>query len=252
MKVLASDFDNTLFFRDSQVFFEGYIKDEDKEAIKRFQRKGNLFGICSGRPLVGITRDVKDIQLDFYIVSSGAAIFDKDLKVIYENRINMDLVKKVIKKYGDDKSYSLADENDFCSINGEKHFHNRLPNYNNVDDIDKEYVVHFSIHFDNEKICHEYALKLEKDFPMLEGYQNIESLDIVAKGCSKGQGIKIMEEYLKVNSKDFSCIGDNYNDIPMLEISDNSYTFNGSPQGVKDIADKYVDSIAECISDIID
>ncbi|WP_305151900.1 HAD hydrolase family protein [uncultured Dubosiella sp.] len=45
MKWLASDYDGTLYFED------GY-KQEDLEAIRAFQKQGNMFGLCSGRRCV--------------------------------------------------------------------------------------------------------------------------------------------------------------------------------------------------------
>lgn len=46
-KILFSDFDGTLFFK------EGFHQ-EDIEAIKTFQSKGNKFALCTGRPLGGV------------------------------------------------------------------------------------------------------------------------------------------------------------------------------------------------------
>ena len=55
MKLLASDFDNTLWFED-------HMKDEDVKAIHEFQKHGHLFGICSGRSLSGILRPSKPYE----------------------------------------------------------------------------------------------------------------------------------------------------------------------------------------------
>ena len=43
------------------------------------------------------------------------------------------------------------------------------------------------------------------------------------------------------------CIGDSYNDIPMLVDGEMSFTFHSSPQEVKEAADFLVDTIAEAI-----
>ena len=48
MKVLASDFDGTIYFEDG-------FHQEDMKKIKEFQKSGHLFGICTGRPLRGVT-----------------------------------------------------------------------------------------------------------------------------------------------------------------------------------------------------
>ena len=47
MKVLASDYDGTLLFNEK-------FKEGDLKKIKEFQKVGNLFGLCSGRPFKGI------------------------------------------------------------------------------------------------------------------------------------------------------------------------------------------------------
>ena len=47
MKVLASDYDGTLLFNEK-------FKEGDLKKIKEFQKAGNLFGLCSGRPFKGI------------------------------------------------------------------------------------------------------------------------------------------------------------------------------------------------------
>ena len=65
MKALASDFDGTLFFENEISDF----RKDDLIAIKRFQKEGHLFGICTGRPLNGIIPHVQDkIDFDFYIL----------------------------------------------------------------------------------------------------------------------------------------------------------------------------------------
>ena len=48
MRIFASDFDNTLHFVNEEG--KGYFKKEDLEAIEKFQKEGNLFGLCTGRP----------------------------------------------------------------------------------------------------------------------------------------------------------------------------------------------------------
>ncbi len=56
MKILASDFDNTLYFHNS-------MKENDLKAIKKFQEKGNLFGICTGREINGIIEPSKEFDI---------------------------------------------------------------------------------------------------------------------------------------------------------------------------------------------
>ncbi|MFR5524053.1 MAG: HAD family hydrolase, partial [[Clostridium] innocuum] len=78
MKALASDFDGTLYLHDA---VESY-REEDIAGIKQLQKQGCLFGLCTGRPLWGITAFLSErLHPDFYIVSSGAMILDKDQRI---------------------------------------------------------------------------------------------------------------------------------------------------------------------------
>ena len=70
MKVLASDFDGTLFFK-------GKFKEEDLKQIRAFQAQGHQFGLCTGRPLAGVTGAIREsVRCDFMILSSGAQILE--------------------------------------------------------------------------------------------------------------------------------------------------------------------------------
>lgn len=95
MKILASDFDNTLLFHDQE---KSYYRLEDVQAIKKFQAQGNLFGVCTGRSYNGVINwNSEGIEYDFYILCSGAKILDKQGNVIFQKFINKSLVSEILK-----------------------------------------------------------------------------------------------------------------------------------------------------------
>ena len=119
MKILASDFDNTLFFRDFRNDGEGYIKKTDIEKIEDFQAKGNLFGLCTGRALFDVFFDAKDIiSFDFYILASGAVILDKDYKTLHKAVIPFSTIKDMYLLFKNKYNYSplFVTEKSFCCI----------------------------------------------------------------------------------------------------------------------------------------
>ena len=75
---LASDYDGT--------FKQGSIRDEDKEAIRRFRSRGGRFGLVTGRSLSMLEQEFAryDMHMDFIIACTGAVIFDQDLNVIFK------------------------------------------------------------------------------------------------------------------------------------------------------------------------
>ena len=89
MKVLASDFDGTLFFK-------GTFKPEDLRQIRAFQGQGHRFGLCTGRPLPGVTEPIRGVlRCDFMILSSGALILDDKGRTIYKACIDHDTAVQV-------------------------------------------------------------------------------------------------------------------------------------------------------------
>ena len=90
MKLLASDFDNTLWFHD-------HMKERDVKTIKEFQKQGNLFGVCTGRCLQGIVNPSQPYNLehDFYILLNLSFFSPKYCKNIIFIR-NSNMVKTCI------------------------------------------------------------------------------------------------------------------------------------------------------------
>lgn len=80
-------------------------------------------------------------------------------------------------------------------------------------------------------------------------FQNQNFVDVAPGGCSKGTALLKLKHMMNLQS----CfgIGDSYNDIPMLEDADVSFTFHTSPQEVRAAADYLVDTVGEAIHSYI-
>ena len=74
-------------------------------------------------------------------------------------------------------------------------------------------------------------------------------MDICAKGCSKGAGVKFIEEYFQ--SDVIGGIGDSWNDLPMINNVDESFTFPYAPDDVQEQSDHIVKHLDEAISYLI-
>ena len=188
MKVLASDYDGTLLFNEK-------FKEGDLKKIKEFQKAGNLFGLCSGRPFKGIYEFCKPyIDFDFYILCTGGS-----------------MVRQVI---------------------------------TSLDEVEGD-IYGLSMNAKTDENARKVCLDIEEHFPELTAHQNKEYIDITEKGCSKGLGILKLKELLHL--EEVAGIGDSYNDIPMLETVDHSFTFPTSPESLTSIVDDVVDSVEEAL-----
>lgn len=243
MKALASDFDGTLYFEDG-------IKDSDQQAIIDFQ-KDHLFGLCTGRPLIGVQHYLKDcIQPDFYIVSSGACILDKECHVLYEQTISKDIMKAIYQQYHNKAEVSIQADFRIYTLVKDSKIPIAQTYVESVDCIGDEHILGLSINAMSESQAKQWTQDLNETYPDIMAFQNKEYIDIVKRGCSKGEAIKKLKELLHLDM--VYGIGDSYNDIPMLESADCSFTFHESPQIVQEKATHIVSSISEAITMIED
>ena len=72
MKILASDFDYTLYIKDDDIM------QKNVDAIRRFIKNGNLFGIVTGRNYssIKVLLNQYDIPYHYLVCQDGAKIFD--------------------------------------------------------------------------------------------------------------------------------------------------------------------------------
>jgi len=59
-------------------------------------------------------------------------------------------------------------------------------------------------------------------------------LDILNQGCSKGAALKRWAEHKGYQAAEVMAIGDNYNDIEMLEFAGHAYLMGNSPEDLRD------------------
>ena len=78
MKILASDFDGTFNTGGDSVY-------RNIEAVLRWQKAGNQFGIVTGRPYHLFLPELKQYQIpvDFLVCVNGAAIHEPDGKLLW-------------------------------------------------------------------------------------------------------------------------------------------------------------------------
>lgn len=236
MEILfASDFDGTFYFRD------GFHK-EDIDSIHRFQKEGFRFGLCTGRSYTGVMEVVKDlIDFDFYILVTGSYVLAKDTSTIYELSIDSDIAKEIYLKYKDNYSIAINTGKDYIITSDKldvfKEEHHPFP--------DNERIFCVSICYRSNKEATEEKKKIEENYPYLTAHQNGTYLDVTDKECSKGNAVETLKGQY---AKPFVFgIGDNYNDITLLDSADISFTFTYSDDEVKKHADYVVNNLKEAI-----
>jgi hydroxymethylpyrimidine pyrophosphatase-like HAD family hydrolase len=82
----------------------------------------------------------------------------------------------------------------------------------------------------------------------VSAFQNLDSVDVVPAGCSKGAGLSVARGRLGLGL--VGGIGDSFNDVPLLDEADVAYTFNRAPEVVRECADVLVDDVVGALADL--
>lgn len=255
-RLFASDFDGTLHFWTDGGF--GGPDDpgeatspKNLAAIRAFQAEGGLFGVCTGRPLIGLTSQTgDDIPFDFYIATSGAAVFDRDRQPIWR----VDLTREVIREIYDLLlPLSLGSENALV-IGADNYWtladQPRWPQLGTARSIDEIAGPISGMGIETETVegAQEAAALINERFDGVAcAFVNLASIDVVPYGCSKGTGLARAAAHYGATLT--GGIGDSFNDLPLLEAADVAYTFPTSEPRVRHAADLLVSDVAEALGD---
>lgn len=249
MKMLASDFDGTLFFKDQG------IKKEDIKKIKEFQAKGHLFGMSTGRDYQGIIKitDEYGIHLDFLVLASGSKLYDNKHQLIMNKPLDKKIITDIFKATQLPQEYMLFGEKQIYLIHP-KQYVNSGKEVKDPSEIDEDNYAFLAIHFNEgeEKQAQATTDFINTHFKnQVVAYRNTINVDITRSGCSKGLGVLKMAEYLNISKEDIYVIGDSMNDIPMFDITNQAYSFYNIEEELKPHVNYFINSVAECIDHIL-
>lgn len=227
MKLIASDFDGT-------IFIDGKIKTEDIEAIRDFQDKGNLFGLVTGRTYHSLVVLIEGkLAPDFVIANNGSHIFvknGKDMTEILKYSLDQDKIRDVMDYYGRTYPTKLFTDKDRA-----------------VDDIrglrEGEEILSLAIYSD-----HMLENPFQEDFSF---HKSIGVIDVINSAVSKQTGIEFIKNFYGFD-KEIIAIGDDFNDIEFLSNTSLSYSLDYvTNKEVRKVCNFSVRSVAELISNLM-
>lgn len=255
-KLICIDMDGTLL-NDKKT-----VNKENIEAIKKAHDKGVKIAICTGRlfasakyfgALIGVQAPI--------IASNGAYIREKDRdEVIYESILGVDKCRKiqsVVGTYDFDYYYNRCDcvisAKDYPEEYGYVAANKVIPDEYKVKLV-KSHDINKTIEEDGDKILKcicmsrdreklisaKQKLELFNEFEIVSsGYDNIE---IMNKEVSKGHACGVLASFYNLSREEVMCIGDNGNDISMIEYAGMGVAMGNASDEVKKIANFITDT----------
>lgn len=272
-KIIAIDLDGTL------LNSMGDVSEENKKAIKNAKNKNKEIVLASGRVSDSVLSFAKDIGADkYFICGNGSMIYDiQKEKIIYENFIDKNKILKLIKMCDENSIYySIYSEE--AVITKSINYHVAVYNYENTKKIDErktrinivEDVYKYVENSENEKylkmtICDNSKIIFSS---ILKKFKNIPNIDILEISHMSKKRIKSGTEEVELNyfyteitnhnvdkwyaieklmniegieRDEIMTIGDNMNDLLMIQKAGMGVAMGNSNPIVKDNANFITD-----------
>lgn len=241
MKIIASDYDGTLN--------HGGIDDIKRNAIKRWRKAGNLFGIVSGRGKSDLLMlcEKNNFECDFLVGCNGAIIMKPNGEIITESRCDGSLARPLLEFIFSIGCYwaSVKTEPEFnIDLRDDERFEDEftletmpeVPYFNQIS----------TILPDEAEAKRVTDAIIEKFGDKLNPLQNGRCIDVVSAEMNKATGLYRLLEIVGGKYDDMIAVGDNINDTHMIA-EFRSYAMENAVQSIKDIADGITPGITELI-----
>lgn len=255
-KMIAVDMDGTLLKDNKEV------SDVNKEAIRKACELGVKVVVCTGRIFTSAKAYAKIVgSMAPIIASNGAYIREKDKdEVVYEKTLELENLLqavKIAKELGffphiyttntiyteklvySSKNYatwneSLAEKDrviieiveDLVEMIQENR-HSFIKAVVMGDDLDK---------------LNEFRNRIKEEVKVSIMSSVKNNLEITAFGTSKGDGVRRLADFYGIKQEEVICIGDNENDISMIEYAGLGVAMDNSSEEIKKIANFVTDT----------
>lgn len=249
-KLIAFDVDDTLLNTEKK------ITPKTKEALLNAQKSGIKLLVASGRLPYGVKPFADELNVlengGYYMGFNGGAVLNSKNELIGTTYLDSKYINPVYDVlrptnittmvHKGDTIYADKKVNDYTHIEPDVI---GIP-LNFVDDIAEfvDWKLHkFLLCGVPEELKDTEKILLEKFGAELDIYFSAPwFLEVMPKGVNKGIGVETVCRYMGIDIADVIAFGDNYNDIPMLEMSGLGIAMGNADEKVKESANYVTDT----------
>ncbi|MBU3141924.1 HAD family hydrolase [Clostridium sp. CF012] len=249
VKLIATDMDGTL------LNDNGNINEKIFDLIHAFNEKDIKFAAASGRFYSQLSKNFDKVNTDMiFIAHNGALVkYNNKGKTLYANSIDKEELEHVINLKPElGEELFLAGENEAYIVNPSEIMLNEFTScgvpviiLKSFSEVKKTIykITYYMADGVNSPIVDYLKENLngKLEFVVSGG----KWIDIMNKGISKGNAIKILQDKFKIDKKSTIVFGDYYNDLTMFKAAHHSYAMGNAPEEVK----KHANFIAESNND---
>lgn len=239
VKLIASDLDGTIIDKNNNIC------QENLKAIKKINNANIPFVVCTGKTYSIYKELCSCFDASYGIFGNGTSVIDlKSEKILFENVLDFLDVKKCIELAKSQNlhvhiytnNYIITEKLLYLDLRNyklqKKHKNNTLKfkfvpdllNYINNKSLSiSKIIISGTSSLDNVK---NYLLNINVDIYSVKKYgeykdeiinKEYEYLDIIPKNTNKDTAIDFLCNYLKINKNEILAIGDNLNDLELVQ-----------------------------------
>ncbi|MDR0921940.1 MAG: Cof-type HAD-IIB family hydrolase [Lactobacillales bacterium] len=225
IKLVAIDLDGTLLNSKKEISLR------NKETLKKAKAAGIKVVICTGRPLKAIHHILEELNLeeagDYSVTFNGGLVQKNDTAEIMEKKaLTLDEVKRIyevvqplalpLDVISDGIVLQLPSVNEslYAKANPVLTFEKA-----ELSDLTEDMIFNKCISAAEAEFLDNQSLKFPKE--LYDEFEIIKSRDILLefmpKGVTKAYGIELLAKDLGIKQSEIMAIGDEENDLPMIE-----------------------------------
>lgn len=266
IELVAIDVDGTLIDESRQ------IRPRVRKSIEDVRDLGVKIVIATGRPLSGIEDILEDLnfyQENEYIIVFNGALAREVLtnRTLVDYSLNMDdylALAELARTYkihyqGVMEDRYLVSEKDLGKYNAKESYYMNMPlSYRDFQELDPTWKIKKFMFVDHQEKIEGLIPKLPQWIYKKHHVSRSEDvyLEVVHREASKGHALDRILKELNIDPKKAMAIGDNGNDIEMLELVGTAVAMENGKSGIKDVADYITssneeDGVAEALENFI-
>ena len=255
-KLICIDMDGTLL-NDQKI-----ISEKNLQHIRLASERGVRIAVCTGRIFTSADSFSEILGVKSPVIASnGAYIREKDRdEVVYKATLGAEKCKMLLSVL---KQYNLFPHYYTSNIVFTEKLINSAIFYKEVNKtLPKDKQVKIEVVSDWDETFKKYeneifkGIAVDEDLEKLQNAKNtlinmkefevvssnFNNFEVMNKGVSKGNAVKILADYYGINSQQVICIGDSENDLSMIKYAGLGVAMGNGNQAVKDAAQYITDS----------
>lgn len=248
IKLVATDIDGTIFIPEKE------FTSEVKNCIKKLSNNGIKVVLVTGRMNAAASRIAKDLELDTPVVSYQGGLVVENGKTLYERYLTEEQTSRIlewakvsgenihINLYNNDILYSEKECYEVQRYCNNLHTEYTIKNFSEIkkDKINKLLAIDYS---NPEKISR-YEKELQEIFPDLYIVKSTPYfLEFSNPEASKKCAVEFLQNYWSLKKEEILTIGDQNNDIALLQAGGIKVAMGNATEELKAIADYITDSV---------